>query len=81
MNKKKGVKCWELPLFPILDPLFVNWQKFVNDKENEIDLKNIRNSIERQAPLGEINWKQRIASEYGIESTLNPRGRPWNKEK
>ena len=36
----------------------------------------IRNSIERQAPLGDEVWQSHIAQSHGLESTLKPRGRP-----
>ena len=37
---------------------------------------SIGNCINRQAPLGEKNWQEKIVKEYGLESTINPRGRP-----
>jgi len=54
-----------------------NWNKYINEEESKIDVDYIRNSIERQSPLGEELWQKNIAKECGIESTLNPRGRPW----
>ena len=57
-----------------------NWNKYINEEESKIDLDYIRNSIERQSPLGEELWQRNIAKECGVESTLNPRGRPWKKD-
>jgi putative transposase len=53
-----------------------NWNEFINEKESQVNLDIIRNSINRQAPLGAKNWQEKIVKEYGLESTINPRGRP-----
>ena len=58
-----------------------NWQEFINTKEDKIDVITIRNSIERQAPLGEESWTAKVSKMYGLESTLKPRGRPKKEEK
>lgn len=65
----------ELINIPPID-LPVNWDKYINDEESKIDIDYIRNSIERQSPLGEELWQVNIAKKYGLESTLNSRGRP-----
>ena len=57
-----------------------NWQDYINEKNEKIALDTIRNCVNRQAPLGDTDWQQQVAHEYGLESTLNPRGRPWSKE-
>jgi putative transposase len=57
-----------------------NWQEFINEKENKVDIDTIRNCINRQAPLGDQNWQEKVVKEYGLESTINPRGRPRSKE-
>jgi len=36
----------------------------------------IRNSVNRQAPLGDEKWQVETAIKYGMLSTLNERGRP-----
>lgn len=56
-----------------------NWSNYINDKENKTDIDYIRNSIERQSPLGDELWQVNLAKKYGLESTLNPRGRPRKK--
>lgn len=58
-----------------------DWGKLVNTPIKEIKLKNIRNSVNRQAPLGEENWQIKIATKYDMLSTLNSRGRPKVKKK
>jgi putative transposase len=59
---------------PIIFPL--NWLEFINSDENKVDLDSIRNSIDRQSPLGDESWKYEVSKEYGLESTLNSKGRP-----
>jgi putative transposase len=56
------------------------WAEYINQKDTKTDLDTIRNSVNRQAPLGEEDWQMRVAQEYGLESTLNPRGRPLKRE-
>ncbi len=34
-----------------------NWHEFINKSENKTDIDSIRNSITRQAPLGDENWR------------------------
>jgi hypothetical protein len=38
--------------------------------------KSIRNSINRQSPLGDENWVYMVSKKYNLESTINPIGRP-----
>jgi len=40
------------------------------------ELHNIRNSVNRQAPLGNEKWQVDTATKYGLLPTLNKRGRP-----
>jgi len=42
----------------------------------EGELHTIRNSVNRQAPLGNEKWQTEIATKYDMLSTLNKRGRP-----
>ncbi|MEA3373028.1 MAG: transposase [Campylobacterota bacterium] len=53
-----------------------DWPRYVNEPIQQYELKKIRNSVNRQAPLGEEHWQQGIAIQYGLLSTLRERGRP-----
>ncbi len=53
-----------------------NWGKLVRDHIDQKELDHLNNSINRGAPLGELNWARKTAVEMNIESTMNPRGRP-----
>ncbi|MEA3374485.1 MAG: transposase [Campylobacterota bacterium] len=57
-----------------------NWQEYVNEPIYPKELAKIRNSVNRQAPLGEEQWQQETAVEFGLLSTLNERGRPRKRE-
>jgi len=52
------------------------WVEYVNRPLNEGELHTIRNSVNRQAPLGNEKWQVETATKYGLLSTLNERGRP-----
>ena len=58
-----------------------NWTEYVNETIYPKELAKIRNSVNRQAPLGEELWQQETAAEFGLLSTLNQRGRPSKGEK
>ena len=57
-----------------------DWSKYINDKEDKTDIDYIRNSIERQSPLGDELWQLSMAKKHGLESTLNPIGRLRRKD-
>jgi len=42
----------------------------------ESELEEVRHSIARGTPYGDELWQTRAASEWGLETTLRPRGRP-----
>ncbi|WP_305908092.1 transposase [Methylomarinum sp. Ch1-1] len=55
------------------------WTGYVNKPIYAKELVKIRNSVNRQAPLGVEHWQQKTAAEFGLLSTLNKRGRPNRK--
>ena len=65
---------------PILHPGPVprgrNWRKWVNQVETEAELAALRRSVMRGAPFGNERWQKRTAKALGLESCLQPRGRP-----
>lgn len=63
---------------PILLP--DDWYTYINSDEKITDIESIRNCINRQAPLGDKNWKYMVSKKYNLESTINPRGRPKKEE-
>jgi len=54
--------------------------EYVNEPIFPKELEKIRNSVNRQAPLGEEQWQQETAVRSGQLSTLNERGRPRKKQ-
>ena len=64
----------------LLDPPYIelqeNWQEYINQPIKTQTLELIRNSVNRQAPLGAKDWQSKIADELGLSSTINQRGRP-----
>lgn len=53
-----------------------DWYTYVNEAIYAKELKKIRNSVNRQAPLGNEQWQLETATKYGQLSTLRERGRP-----
>ena len=53
-----------------------SWKDEVNTAMRKSELRKIRNSVNRQAPLGLEAWQIETATRYGLLSTLNNRGRP-----
>ena len=57
-----------------------DWVAYVNEPIKQNVLNHIRNSVNRQAPLGNEKWQVATAVKYGMLSTLNERGRPRKGE-
>jgi putative transposase len=64
----------------ILDTLPIrlpsNWTDYVDEHLECVELENLRQSVNRQAPFGDIGWQKKISQQLGSEQTLKPRGRP-----
>ena len=50
--------------------------EWVNRPQTAQELEALRRGIARGVPFGREEWVKRIAREWGLESTLRPRGRP-----
>jgi len=53
-----------------------DWKDNVNMTMQIDELEKIRNSVNRQAPLGKDEWQIVVASQHGLLPTLGNRGRP-----
>jgi len=53
-----------------------NWPAQVNAPGTLAELEALRMSVKRGAPLGDALWARQTAHRLGLDSTLNPRGRP-----
>ena len=53
-----------------------DWQTLVNQALNEKEIAQIRRSIEKNRPFGEIEWMVKTASSLGLESAFKNSGRP-----
>jgi putative transposase len=56
-----------------------HWIEFVNQAEKAEELEQLRSSAQRGRPFGSEAWVVQVAKQLGLESTLNPRGRPKRK--
>ncbi len=63
---------------PYMD-LQSDWPHYVNTQIVLHELDTIRNSVNRQSPLGDQEWQIEKASKLGLMATLNPRGRPTKR--
>jgi putative transposase len=68
------------PLLPWLDPGPVprpaHWLEYLEGPQTEGELAALKRSVERGAPYGRAEWVERIAAQLGLQSSLNPPGRP-----
>jgi putative transposase len=64
----------ELTEWPVPRP--ADWLEEVNRPLSARDELAIQQSIQRGRPYGEADWQRSAAAEFGLESTLRPRGRP-----
>jgi putative transposase len=53
-----------------------NWTALVNEPIRTADQDRLKASFERGRPLGSAVWTLQMVRRMGLQSTLNPRGRP-----
>jgi putative transposase len=53
-----------------------DWVQLVNAPQTEEELAAVRNAVNRQCPFGGADWIVRTATEFGLEQTIAPLGRP-----
>jgi putative transposase len=56
-----------------------NWLNLVNERESDDTMAAIRTCVDRGSPFGDDPWTRETAVRLGIESAINPRGRPSKK--
>ena len=54
--------------------MFDKWVNYINQPLKEAELENIRNSVNRQALLGQEPWQMETTEKYGLLSTLRKMG-------
>lgn len=72
----KDVPCAEGVIDDVPIDIPTPWCKYVDTPLTEKELQGLRHSIARQSPFGHANWQVAVSKEFGLESTLRPRGRP-----
>jgi putative transposase len=53
-----------------------NWLEWVNQPLTAAQIEAVRRCVNRGAPYGSAAWVARAATALGLESALQPRGRP-----
>lgn len=53
-----------------------DWISRVNEAQSPAEVEALRNSVNRGTPYGTEAWTIRMAKMFGLEFTLQPRGRP-----
>ncbi len=64
----------ELSKSPVALPSY--WRHLVNEPQTAAEIAEIRTCVNRQRPFGETAWVAERARELGIETSMNPAGRP-----
>lgn len=54
----------------------MDWLEKMDESLSAQQVTSVRESVNRQRPFGEPAWQSKIASLFGLESTLRSRGRP-----
>ncbi|KAF0145271.1 MAG: hypothetical protein FD156_1102 [Nitrospirae bacterium] len=73
---KKNILAGEVPL-----DLPENWERYIDEPLTYKELERVRQSVVRQSPYGKPDWQTKVCKELGLESTLNPKGRPKKEKK
>lgn len=71
-EEQKLLAAWP----PDTYPGDARWLQLVNTGQRAAEEAAVRLSIQRNRPLGTLQWTQRIATELDLSHTLRPRGRP-----
>jgi putative transposase len=58
-----------------------NWLALLNEAQTELDEQRVAESINRNRPLGEPEWMQKMVKRMGLEHTIRRPGRPAKKKK
>jgi putative transposase len=58
-----------------------NWISLLNEEQSERDEQQVRTSLERNRPMGNERWTERMVKKLGLEHTMRPPGRPRKKTK
>jgi putative transposase len=74
LQRPELVDCW-----PLSDES--QWQAQLDELVSSEQLTSVRECVNRQRPFGEVDWQAEIASRFGLDSTLRPRGRPKTERK
>ena len=56
-----------------------DWLSIVNNHQPQTELDTIHNCVKRGSPFGNGIWAAKTAEKLGLQSTLNPKGRPPKK--
>ena len=73
---------WRNRCHPLLTPdpppvaLPGDWTMQVNQPQTGAELDELRDSIQRQRPIGEKDWVEITAKSLGVEFSIRPKGRP-----
>ena len=57
-------------------PRHAGWLEYVQEPHTEAELAAVRRSVARGSPYGGESWVKQTAAALGLESSLNPPGRP-----
>ncbi|MCE5277103.1 MAG: transposase, partial [Planctomycetaceae bacterium] len=79
-HARLGAKEAIVPLTAPPGGLPEDWIEWVNRPHTDKELAALQRSVERGVPFGREPWVKRMAAEWGLESTLRPRGRPRKAE-
>ena len=53
-----------------------NWTARVNMAVTAKERKSLQQSMQRGVPFGDTKWTEKTVKQFGLESTVRPRGRP-----
>jgi len=57
-----------------------DWLAYVNQPAGAVEVDNLRRCARRSSPYGDESWVSDVAQQFGLQSTLRPRGRPSKEQ-
>ncbi|MDH5668791.1 MAG: transposase [Nitrospira sp.] len=77
--RERGREWGWLSTSPVSSP--PDWAAWVHAPMTDAEVDALRQSVNRGTPFGADSWVRRTARRLGLESSLNPRGRPRGQKK
>jgi len=76
MHREDQKRMGTDPIFHISIEIPDEYLQFINEPQTAPELEDIRHSVIKSKPYGDVAWVEKISTKLGLEQTLHAPGRP-----